>query len=1107
VEDLVALSRYLKDNYTDAELRMARYIFETDLLTYSVPLNKGKPGDVDSNISKASNVLELSYLKFCAKKFDDGDNMLERIFLFFVGYPLREYKNSWKLNLNNIEADLHARCSYCEVDVKSCPFKLYSYISKCLTDNGRDVRTFFSELLDENVIFNKDENLIKTLAADVQAKIGKYQGNAIDLVGAQMLINTDSIQLVSEKEDKLLYRHLDYNVTTNSFFNNLNEWYKGKVFINKELEINDMKFGDIDSYIFKKSIFDIAAYLKYIAYKNNVDENDIVDAILSNDGFKETEFRMAYYNQYMHQVDALECGENEKECIREILTYIRNYYSNVDLPYIHFNVALYTKNSLLSDEIIGILNRYMRTFNYITNKGTLWVDTEMLVKRTKDSSDMIYQVEKMYNDNDIIIFENIEKIRSLNEFRVDAFFTAIEKFNNKNTKSMTIMVGDRNEIADIAKNHPSIGSVIFNKKINLDNYNSETVLNKIVKKLENVANVDDKFKEVLKEYIEKTYNPKALDEQTYINKTTEQILFDKYDTLETSKKFEKKDIPEVTNGRKKEEILRDLDELVGLTDVKSSVEELLHFLEYKKKLEEQETKELPEGDKPEDNNKTSNSLNLNMLFKGNSGTGKTTVAKLMAELFYTLGFIKENKVVEVTSKDLIAVHLGETAPKTQAVIDSALDGVLFIDEAYTIAMSKGTSNYSAECIATLAKAMEIYHDRLIVIFAGYTKEMNDFINTNQGLMSRIGYELEFPDFSKTELWTIFENQAKKQKFKLEDGVKEKIEKIINRNKVGRNFGNARFVTNLFDRLVIIHASNFTDESDLKIITNKDVDTYEMTKKDKSRTVDEILEELNSLIGLAKVKETIGGFISVIELNRKLNRIPDFNMHMIFKGNAGTGKTTVARLLAEVYYNLGYIKRNKLVEVQSQDLIGEFLGQTGPKTQAVIESALDGVLFIDEAYSIMEHNGTNASYSAECVATLLKAMEDYQGRLIIIFAGYTEEMRKFRDLNPGLKSRVGYEIDFEDYSVDELLEIFEKKVHDKKFKVDDEAKKVVRKIFEDAKQVENFGNGRFVENTVQKVIIEHAKNTRKVEDEERLLTFTKEDIPEIKAEESKKRIGF
>ena len=231
------------------------------------------------------------------------------------------------------------------------------------------------------------------------------------------------------------------------------------------------------------------------------------------------------------------------------------------------------------------------------------------------------------------------------------------------------------------------------------------------------------------------------------------------------------------------------------------------------------------------------------------------------------------------------------------------------------------------------------------------------------------------------------------------------------------------------------------------------------------------------------------------------------MHMIFKGNAGTGKTTVARLLAEIYYNLGYIKRNKLVEVQSQDLIGEFLGQTGPKTQAVIDSALDGVLFIDEAYAIMEHNGTNASYSAECVATLLKAMEDYRGRLIIIFAGYTEEMRKFRDLNPGLKSRVGYEIDFDDYSVEELLQIFDKKVADKEFKTDENARKIVEKILVDAKEVENFGNGRFVDNMVQKIIVEHAVNTRGIDDMDRLLTFTEEDIPEIKAEESRKRIGF
>ena len=1093
MEDTINFSKYLKDNFTDAELRMARYIFEADLLMSNYSVDKPRNGEPNNQNTK-SNILDISYLKFCAKKFDDSENILERIFLFYVGYPLREYKNSWRLNTSNAENDLKSRCSYCEVEISSCPFKLYAYINKVLGDYGADPKVFFSELLDEKVAYNYDESIIKSVATDLQSQIGIYSGNAIDLVGAQMLINTDSIQLVKEEDGKLIYRHLDYEVTTNSFFNNLNDWFKGKKFITKEIDLNDVKFGEIDSYIFNKSIFDIAAYLKYIAYKNNIREERVVDTILANDKFKESELRVAYYNQYIHQVNMLECGEKEKKAIREIMTYVKNYYSNVDLPYIHFNIALYTKNSFISDAVVNIISRYTRTYNYVKNRGTLWVDTEMLVKRTKDSTDMIFQVEKIYNDNDIVIFENIEKIRNLNEFRVDAFLTSLEKFNSKNQKSITIMVGNKDEISEITKAHPNILQTIFNQKIDFESFDAETILNKVTKRLENVQAVDDKFKSALREYIEKTYNEKAMNETAYINKLTEQIIFGKFDSTEIGSKFDAKDIPETTGSRRKEEILRDLDELVGLTDVKANVEELLRFLEYKKKLENEE-------------DETADNLNLNMLFKGNSGTGKTTVAKLMAELFYTLGFIKENKVIEVTSKDLIAVHLGETAPKTQAVIESALDGVLFIDEAYTIAMSKGSSNYSAECIATLAKAMEMYHDRLIVIFAGYTKEMNEFINTNQGLMSRIGYELEFPDFSKTELITIFKNQAKKQKFELEDGVEAKIKKIINRNRVGRNFGNARFVNNLFDRLVIIHASNFKDEGDLKIITNKDVDTYEMTKKDKSRTVDEILEELNSLIGLAKVKDTIGGFISVIELNKKLNRIPDFNMHMIFKGNAGTGKTTVARLLAEVYYNLGYVKRNKLVEVQSQDLIGEFLGQTGPKTQAVIESALDGVLFIDEAYSIMEHNGTNASYSAECVATLLKAMEDYQGRLIIIFAGYTEEMRKFRDLNPGLKSRVGYEIDFEDYSTDELMDIFEKKVHDKKFKVDKSAKKVVRQIFEDAKQVENFGNGRFVENTVQKIIIEHAKNTRKVDDEERLLTFTAEDVPEIKAEESKKRIGF
>ena len=1078
--------RFMKEKFNGNELFLARFIYETDLLAYNMLTEKVKEND--KIVDKPTNVLEMSYLKLCAKRFDDSNDMFEKIFLSFAGYPLRDYKNTWRLNLNNLDADLRQRCSYCNASIKVCPFKLVTYIKKCIADNKFDTKTIFAMLTSHEIPeYSKDEITIDMVVRSIDEKVK----NTIDLVGAEMILNSGVLKIDREEYGNLYFRHVDFNVKNNSLFNNLNEFYNDNIGIEGMINLSELNFRENYSYIFNQSPFEIAAFVKYQCSRNNLDERTVIKALLDKRKFRETELRIAYYNQYVHLVEELECSEKEKEEIISILTYVRNYYYNEDLPYIHFNIALYTKNNIIADKVINLLNRYVRTFNYITNKGTLWVDTEMLVKRTKDSTDMIMQVDKIYSENDTVIFENIEKIKTLNEFRVDALFTSIEKFHSRNKRSMTIFVESESAFKDITIKHPAIESTIVNRKIHIDGFDAEKIKEKLISRLENVMYIDDTFKGELDRYIKATYRPNVMAETVYLDSLYNKIIFNKFKSLNVTNTFIGEDAPKEENTREVDEILKDINNLVGLADVKDNVKELLKYLEYSKKID------------------TEGFANLNMIFKGNSGTGKTTIARLFAELYYKLGFISQNKITEVTSKDLIGTHLGETAPKTQAVIDTALDGVLFIDEAYTIMASKGggTSNYPAECMATICKAMETYKNRLVVIFAGYTKEMNDFINANQGLMSRIGYELEFPDFSKSELMQIFYDEVNGNGFTLEDGVSAKVEKIVSKNKVGRNFGNARFVKNLFDRLVMTHAANYTEEYQLKIITNHDVEVFEATKKDKERGIDDILGELNSLIGLSKVKETINGFVSVIELNRKLGRMPDFNMHMIFKGNAGTGKTTVARLLAEIYYNLGYVKRNKLVEVQSQDLIGEFLGQTGPKTQAIIESALDGVLFIDEAYSIMEHNGTNASYSAECVATLLKAMEDYQGRLIIIFAGYTEEMKKFRDLNPGLKSRIGYEIDFEDYSVEELLQIYDKKVNDKGFRSDEAARAKVERILRKAKEVENFGNGRFVENTVQKIIIEHAMKTRNIDDYDRLITFIEEDIPEVKAEESRKRIGF
>lgn len=1087
MDETLNFVNFIKGKFTENELKIIKFIYETDLLAYSMQTEKVKEGD--KLVEKPTNILELSFLKLCAKNFDDAQDMFEKIFLFYIGYSLRDYKSTWRLNLNNLEQDLSAKCSYCGVsELHSCPFKLLSYVLKCISDNKFDAKTVFELLVSENrKEFSKDEHFISYVVDSINDLVNK----SIDIVGSEMVLVSDAIAIDKEEDGKLFYRYIDFNVKENSLFKNLTEFYKDNKGKEGILDLSTINLSSNFSYIFDKSPIELAVYIRYLCEKNNIDEEIVIKRILEKRNFKESEFRIAYYNQYVHLVDELECSREEKDEIISILTYVRNYYYNEELPYIHFNIALYTKNNIISDKVVNIINRYVRTFNYIGNKGTLWVDTEMLVKRTKDSTDMISQVDKMYLDNDIIIFENLEKIKALNEYRVDAFFTAIEKFHLRNRKSITIFIENEDVLKSLTQKHPLIDSTIINKKIHINGLDALIVKNKILHKLEYIGPIDEEFSKNLDEYIKNTYVAELEDEYTYIDKVVNDVIFNKFKVLDAKKQFNKSDSLKSDDTRDVDEILADINGLVGLSEVKENVNELIKYIDYSKKID------------------TEGFANLNMIFKGNSGTGKTTVARLLAELFYKLGFIRQNKIIEVTSKDLIGSHLGETAPKTQAIIDTAIDGVLFIDEAYTIMASKGgsTSNYPAECMATICKAMELYKDRLVIIFAGYTKEMNDFINENQGLMSRIGYELEFPDFTKEELMQIFKDEVNGNEFTLEEGVENKIEKLIVKNKIGRNFGNARFVTNLFDRLVITHSASYTDEANLKVITNKDVEIFEATKKDKERTVDDILEELNSLIGLSKVKETINGFVSVIELNKKLDRAPDFNMHMIFKGNAGTGKTTVARLIAEVYYNLGYIKRNKLVEVQSQDLIGEFLGQTGPKTQAVIESALDGVLFIDEAYAIMEHNGSNASYSAECVATLLKAMEDYRGRLIIIFAGYTDEMKKFRDLNPGLKSRIGYEIDFEDYSIEELMQIFDKKVKDKGFSADDGAKAKVEKILQDAKNVENFGNGRFVENTVQRIIIEHAIKTRNVTDMDRLLTFTEEDIPEVKAEESRKRIGF
>ena len=273
--------------------------------------------------------------------------------------------------------------------------------------------------------------------------------------------------------------------------------------------------------------------------------------------------------------------------------------------------------------------------------------------------------------------------------------------------------------------------------------------------------------------------------------------------------------------------------------------------------------------------------------------------------------------------------------------------------------------------------------------------------------------------------------------------------------------------------------------------NKEVPEYE-----KDKTMDEIFEELNSLVGLEKVKKMLNELVSLVELKSKAGddlKLKNINLHMVFLGNPGTGKTTVARIVAEILYNLKYIKQNKLIEVSSKDLVAEYVGQTAPKTMSVIQKALGGVLFIDEAYSLASSKGQGSSYNEEAIATLIQAMENYRDELVVIFAGYTKEMQDFLDMNSGIVSRIGYTVEFEDYTEDELLQIFMGMMKKAGFEVTPEAQDKVKSIITEYKDTKNFGNARFVRNVYEKSIVKHASNTAGKNQKKVLKTIKVEDI--------------
>jgi SpoVK/Ycf46/Vps4 family AAA+-type ATPase len=375
--------------------------------------------------------------------------------------------------------------------------------------------------------------------------------------------------------------------------------------------------------------------------------------------------------------------------------------------------------------------------------------------------------------------------------------------------------------------------------------------------------------------------------------------------------------------------------------------------------------------------------------------------------------------------------------------------------------------------------MEDDRGKFIVIVAGYPKEMENFLNANPGLRSRFTTYFHFDDYTPDELLAIFKMMAKSNKYEIEPKAEEALKKIFTRmyERRDKNFGNGREVRKLFDECIKMQANRLSsmsnyDKKELSILREEDIPPkYKVEEEIK---IEDVLRRLESLVGLETVKREVRSLINYLQVEKARSTLgikeTMLNLHFVFRGNPGTGKTTVARILADVFKAMGLLSKGHLVEVDRSGLVAEYVGQTAPKTNRVIDSAMGGILFIDEAYTLAP-KGMGADYGKEAIDTLLKRMEDDRGKFIVIVAGYPEPMEDFLNANPGLKSRFTKYIDFEDYKPEELKAIFCLMAKNKGMVLGEGVEEFLTKLFDDIykKRDKNFANGRTVRNIFEMVL--------------------------------------
>ncbi|KAH7929198.1 P-loop containing nucleoside triphosphate hydrolase protein [Leucogyrophana mollusca] len=517
-----------------------------------------------------------------------------------------------------------------------------------------------------------------------------------------------------------------------------------------------------------------------------------------------------------------------------------------------------------------------------------------------------------------------------------------------------------------------------------------------------------------------------------------------------------------------------LQSLIGLGAVKESIRNLFALIEVNYQRELKEMKPIQ--------------MSLNRVFLGSPGTGKTTVAKLYGQVLADLGLLSNGEVVLKNPADFIGAHLGESEKNTKAILASTAGKVLVIDEAY---MLYGGSTGSQDSFKTtvidtiVAEVQSVPGEDRCVLLLGYKAQMEEmFQNVNPGLARRFAVEnaFNFEDFTDSQLREILDFKLKDQDLNATDAAKDVASNLLARARNRPNFGNAGEVENMLSQAKVRYQTRQASVPAHKrfdvVFEPPDFDPDFDRDLNASANLTKLFEDI---VGCEEIISKLGDYQKIARgmkaqgMDMRQGGIPT---NFIFKGPPGTGKTTVARRMGQVYYDMGFLSTKDVVECSASDLVGQYVGQTGPKTRKLFEKALGKVLFVDEAYRLGE--GHFAKESMDELVGLL-THESFKRKLLVILAGYDQEMNALLAVNPGLSSRFSEEVVFLNMSSDQCLSIINKELKSKHISLDELADpssdeyQRMKTIIDELSQLPSWGNARDTKTMASTMINEALKS--------------------------------